>query len=258
MNSPNLSFRSRLLNGETLIGSIVTLAASETAEIMARAGFDWLFIDFEHAALDLESVQKIHIAASPHTPCVVRVPAVEEAWIKKCLDLGADGLIIPQIRTAEEAARVVRFAKYPPMGQRGVGLGRAHGYGPDFSDYVASANLDTAIILQAEHIDAVRNIEAIVAVEGIDSIFIGPFDLSASMGKLGQVQHPEVVEAIETVQKACQRAGMPLGFFGMTPDDVKPYMAKGFTLITVGVDVSYLAGGVRAAVAALRQRKTNA
>jgi 2-keto-3-deoxy-L-rhamnonate aldolase RhmA len=180
---------------------------------------------------------------------MIRVPAGDEVWLKKALDIGAAGIIVPQVNSAAQAERVVRLCKYPPEGARGVGIARAHRYGERFQDYVTNANQEVAIVVQAEHIDAVKDINAIVKVKGIDAVFIGPYDLSASMGKPGQVGDPEVRAAIERVRKACQKRSIPLGIFGVSAEAVLPYLDQGFTLIAAGVDVLFLSCAAKALLA---------
>lgn len=246
------SFRQRLKCGETLIGAMVTLPTPATAEILTDAGFDWLFIDGEHGPLDHNDVLSILQAVGDSIACIVRVPAVDEVPIKKVLDLGADGIIVPQVNTPEQAADVVRFARYAPEGERGVGLARAHRYGARFQEYLESANDHVAVIVQAEHAKAVENINAIIEVAGIDAIQLGPYDLSASLGKMGQIDDPMVTGAIDRVTNACKSAGMPLGQFGVSPSAVLPYMDKGYTLITAGVDTLFLGHAAKKVLAALR------
>lgn len=233
-------FRSRLKSGELLAGTMVTLAAPEVAELLAEVGFDWLFVDAEHSPLDPAQLQRIMQGAGKETPCLVRLPSAGDEAIKKALDSGATGIIAPQINSAHEAEAVVQMAKYAPEGQRGVGVSRAHGYGRNFQEYVSSANQEVTVVVQAEHIAAVRNIDAIAAVPGVDAVLVGPYDLSASLGKLGQVNDPEVRAAIDTVTVACLRAGVKLGIFGMTAGAVKPYIEAGYTLIVVGIDTVML------------------
>jgi 2-dehydro-3-deoxyglucarate aldolase len=233
------SFRQRLKAHELLVGTMITLGSSEVAEIMVGAGFDWLFLDAEHSALGTLELQRL-LQSAGSTPCIVRVAASAEVPIKKALDIGAAGLIAPLVNSAEQAAQVVRWAKYAPLGTRGVGIGRAHGYGLKFQEYVQQANENVAVIVQAEHSDAVKNIEAIVQVTGVDAVLVGPYDLSASLGCLGEVRHPKVTAAIEHVTQVCQAAHMPLGIFGLSAEAVKPYIEWGYTLITVGVDTVLL------------------
>ena len=245
------AFRERLRRREPLIGTIVSVGSTDVVEVLAASGFDWLFIDAEHSPLSPAVVQQMVMAAGV-VPCVVRLPGNDEAFIKQALDAGAAGIIVPLVNSAAEAASVVRRAKYPPVGIRGVGTSRALGYGYGIADYFAKANAETVVFVQAEHVDAVRAINDIVAVPGLDGIFVGPFDLSASMGKPGQVNDPEVVAAIEQVGAAARGAGLALGFFGVAPESVAPWMTRGFSLIACGVDLMMLGTKAREIVAALR------
>lgn len=246
------SFRARLRRGDLLIGTIVGLDSPEAIEILVGAGFDWLFLDAEHAPASPQSLQRLIIAAGA-TPCLVRLPTQEEIWVKRALDSGAAGIIVPQVNTAEQAATIARHAKYPPQGTRGIGIARALGYGYEVADYIARANAETVVMVQAEHIEAVRNVEAIAAVPGIDGFFVGPYDLSASMNKTGRVDDPEVVAAIDAVRRAGQARALALGIFGVSPEAVAPRIASGFTLIACGVDTLLLGNGARAVTNALRR-----
>ena len=238
-------FRQRLKSGERLVGTMVTMGTPEVAELLTSVGFDWLFLDAEHAPFSALDIQRFLQSAGAKTPCLVRLPASREVPVKKALDVGAAGIIAPMINSADQAAAVVSMAKYAPDGTRGVGLGRAHGYGLTFQEYVENANNQVTVVIQAEHIQAVENIEAIVQVEGIDAILIGPYDLSASLGRMGQVDHPDVVAAIDRVTQVCRAATIPLGVFGVTAQAVQPYIERGYTLIVAGVDTLMLAGAAQ-------------
>jgi 2-dehydro-3-deoxyglucarate aldolase/4-hydroxy-2-oxoheptanedioate aldolase len=251
MVKKNRNFAERLRDGELLIGTLLSLPSPEIAEVLAGTGFDWLFIDAEHGAFNPQQTQGMLQAASP-CPCVIRVPSSDEIWIKKALDIGANGIIVPQVNTAEQAEKIVKCCKYSPDGTRGVGIGRAHKYGIEFEDYIRNANQQTAVILQAESQEAIDNIEAIVKIEGIDAILIGPYDLSASLGKIGEVTDSVVQDAINKIAKTCQGAGIKLGFFGINADAVKPYIEKGFTLITVGVDSLFIIKSANETLAEIR------
>lgn len=233
-------FRTRLKRGDKLLGTMVTLGSPAAVEILADIGFDWLFVDGEHGPLDTGDLLGILQVADRQTPCIVRVPAADEVAIKKVLDLGAGGVIVPQVNTPEQTADVVRWSRYAPLGARGVGLARAHGYGLRFQDYMQSANEQVAVIVQAEHALAAENMEKIVKVAGIDAVLLGPYDLSASLGHTGQLDHPAVVQAIDHITKTCQAAKIPLGYFGVTAASVKPMMDRGYTLIVAGVDTLLL------------------
>lgn len=245
------SFRTRLRSGERLVAPLLTLNSPAVTEIMSAVGFDWLFIDAEHAPLEPFQMQAL-LQGAGATPCVIRLPAGDEVPIKKALDIGAAGIIAPQVNSADHARRIVQAAKYAPVGQRGLGIARAHGYGLSVREYMQRANDDTAVIVQAEHRDAVEHIREIVRVDGVDGVLIGPYDLSASLGLPGAVDHPEVTGAIERVRAACAEVGLPIGIFGVTAEAVQPYIARGFTMIVVGVDTVLMANAAAAALKAVR------
>lgn len=247
-----ISLRQRLSRNESLIGTIVTLDSPAACERLAASGFDWLFIDGEHAPLTTPAIQSLLQAMGAGCHGVVRVPTVEQVWIKKALDVGADGVIVPQIRSADDAKRVVDWSRYPPAGSRGVGYARAQGYGARFQEYVARANDDVAVILQIEHADALANLSDIAAVDGVDALFVGPYDLSFSIGTPGEVSSAKMVEAIRRVSEACRESGTAAGIFGMDADAVKHWMENGFSLIAVGIDVAFLGNAADAALAALK------
>ena len=242
------SFKTRLRNGEALIGSLVTLSSPDVAEIMALVGFDYLWIDMEHAPIDFAHVQAMIQAVGGRCPCLVRVPENSEVWIKKALDTGCDGIIVPQVKSAAEAKEAIACCLYSPAGKRSVGIARAHGYGMSFQDTVHKANEDLMIVLQVEHIEGVRNIESIVNVPGIDVIFIGPFDLSGSLGVLGQVDHPQVQEAIEEIHRHCAEARVPAGIFVVDAESAKLSIEEGFSLIALSMDSFYLWKSAKAAL----------
>jgi 2-dehydro-3-deoxyglucarate aldolase len=245
------SFRTRLRSGERLVAPLLTLNSPEVTELMSAVGFDWLFIDAEHAPLEPFQMQAL-LQGAGATPCVIRLAAGDEVPIKKALDIGAAGIIAPQVNSADHARRIVQAAKYAPIGQRGLGIARAHGYGLTVREYMQRANDDTAVIVQAEHRDAVEHIREIVRVDGVDGVLIGPYDLSASLGRPGAVDHPDVTGAIERVRAACAEVGLPIGIFGVTPEAVQPYIARGFTMIVVGVDTMLMAHGAATMLKATR------
>jgi 2-keto-3-deoxy-L-rhamnonate aldolase RhmA len=248
----NHHLRERLLEGDLLVGTIVTLPTPEVSEILATAGFDWLFVDVEHAPMGFRDAQVILQAAGNVCPCLVRVPAGEEIWIKKALDIGAAGVIVPQVHAAAQAERIVGLCKYPPEGSRGVGVARAQGYGSRLNEYIATANEQLAVVIQAESEEAVRNIDSIVRVPGVDAIFIGPYDLSSSLGKPGAVTDPEVTGAIAAVRESCSNAGVALGAFGVDALAVQPFIEQAFTLIAVGIDTLYLSRAARDVLSGIR------
>jgi 2-keto-3-deoxy-L-rhamnonate aldolase RhmA len=252
MSQPT-DFRTRLKRGDRLLGTMVTLACPSAAEILSGIGFDWLFIDGEHGPLETADLLGILQAVGDRAACLVRVPEGNEVAIKKVLDLGAHGIIVPQVNTAEQAEDVVRFSRYAPQGARGVGLARAHAYGLAFQEYVETANDRICVVVQAEHARAAENIESIVQVPGIDAVLLGPYDLSASLGQTGKLDHPSVVAAIDRITTVCRAAKMPLGYFGVTAAAVKPFLERGYTLIVVGVDTILLGVAAKRLLAELKQ-----
>ena len=248
-----MNFTQRLRQNDLLLGTMLTLPSPELAEMISSCGYDWLFMDGEHGNLSTLDWQRMLQAVAGRSAAIIRVATNSEREIKKVLDIGADGIIAPQVNTADEARHVVACCKYPPQGIRGVGLARAQGYGRNFAAYMESANDNIAVIVQAEHIDAVNNIDEIVEVDGIDAVFIGPYDLSASMGLMGQVDHPEVVEAIDRVGRACQQRDIALGYFGTTAESVQDYVRKGYHLICAGTDAGFVTAGAEETLEKLRQ-----
>lgn len=231
---------------------MVTINSPEVAELLAGVGFDWLFIDAEHAPLTMLDIQRMVQAAGKGFPCIVRLPEASEVPIKQALDIGAAGIIAPLVNSARQTENIVRLAKYAPDGSRGVGVSRAHRYGLGFQEYIDKANEDVTVIVQVEHVDAVANIESIAKVPGVDAVFVGPYDLSASLEKLGQVNDPEVQQAIEIVTRASVQAGIRLGIFGLTAEAVRPFIDRGYTLIVAGIDTMMLGSAASQLLADLR------
>jgi 2-dehydro-3-deoxyglucarate aldolase/4-hydroxy-2-oxoheptanedioate aldolase len=239
------SFARRLRAGEYLLGTIVICPAPEIVETLAGTGLDWLFIDCEHGVIDASHFVALMQAAGS-CPCVVRIPGHDPAWIGRALDAGAAGIIAPRVNTAAQARAIVAAAKYPPRGTRGMGLSRAHGFGLRHADYLRHADAETAVIIQAESRTAVKNIAAIAAVPGIDAIFIGPNDLAASLGHLGNVDALPVVRAIDRIMSTCRRADKHVGYFSVTTAGMRHALASGATLAAVSCETLLLIGAVRA------------
>jgi 2-keto-3-deoxy-L-rhamnonate aldolase RhmA len=245
------TLRSRLLARDLLIAPMITLSSPEVTEMLAGCGYDWLFIDSEHAPIEPPQIQALLRAAGP-VPCLVRVSSSDPTPIGKALDCGAAGIIVPMVNSAEQAERVVQCAKYAPMGRRGRGLARAHGYGLTLDDYSRTANDTVAVVVQAETRGSVDEIDAIVDVDGLDAVFVGPYDLASSLGHTGDVSHPDVVDAIARVRAACAAKGMPAGILGIAPADVRRYIDQGFTLIIAGIDVLMFGGAAKAFLAEVK------
>ena len=245
MPSTSASFRARLKAGEPLVGSIVTMPLAGVAEIVADAGFDWLWIDMEHGPLELQNVEAM-LRARGSAAGIVRAPANDPVWIKRILDTGADGVLLPHVSSAAGARAAVEAAYYPPRGKRSFGVSRAHGYGPRMNDYLGSSADETTVMVQIEDATAVANIDEILATDGIDAAVIGPFDLSGSLGHLGDITHADVAAAIDTVARAGRARGVPVGIFCGSAELAQGYLARGFSPIAVGVDCMLLAAAARA------------
>jgi 2-dehydro-3-deoxyglucarate aldolase/4-hydroxy-2-oxoheptanedioate aldolase len=239
--SKTLSFRTRLKDGKPLIGALVQMPLPEVAEIYVQTGYDWLFIDLEHAPMDARHALDLLTAVDSRVPCVVRVPWNDEASIKKVLDCGATGVIVPLVNNAEDARFAVGRCKYPPEGFRSVGITRAQRFDLDFESYMKRANEEIAVIVQIEHVEAVKNIDAILDVAGIDGVFVGPFDLSGSMDLPGQINHPKVQEAIGKVIQACETRDIARCIYAHTPQHAKTYMQQGYRVIGLCTDYIMLA-----------------
>ena len=231
--------------GKPTLGVVMTLPSPPAVEILARAGFDWMWLDLEHSPIDLETADRM-IQAMQGTETV---PIVRVAWnlhwlAKPVLDMGAKGVIMPWVNSKPEAVAAVQALRYPPEGVRGVGASvAARRWGLPTSEYLKVANQEILAILQIENIEAVNRIDEILTVPGIDLIFIGPNDLSASMGRLGQTTHPRVEEAIQKVLAATKKAKVPAGILGFSPDEAKRRIAQGFQFIAVASDAGLLSAG---------------
>lgn len=238
------TFADRLRDADRpLIGMWVCSGSPLVAEICAGSGLDWLLIDAEHGALGLESIQLQlqAIAAYPITP-LVRVPVNDVVLIKQYLDLGAQNLLVPMVNTPEQAAAAVSASLYPPRGVRGVGSALARGARWNkVDDYLARAHELVSVTVQIETAQAVENAEAIARTEGVAGLFIGPSDMAASMGLLGQQEHPDVVANVERTISAANAAGVPVGVNAFNPEVAERYLAHGADFVLVGADVAVLA-----------------
>lgn len=242
------SLKEKLLNKKLTIGSWITLGHPAIAEIMAKSGFDWLTVDMEHSAITLHQAQQL-IQVIELAGCVplVRVGANDANLIKRVMDAGAHGVIVPMVNTREDAMRAVNAVKYPPLGTRGVGLARAQGYGFEFESYKEWVEKESVVIAQVEHIDAVNNLEDILSVEGVDAFIIGPYDLSGSLGVPGQFDHPDVIAALERVQEVSRRMDAVSGFHIIPPEltALKEKIDLGYSFIGFSLDILFLGYGCR-------------
>lgn len=245
--------RSQLAEGRVSLGSWINTASPIVAELMSAAGFDFLTIDAEHSPVDVPQVQQLLQAVrsgNPECTPLVRVPGCDYAQIKRFMDAGAAGIICPLVNTADQAREVVAAVKYPEDkggetgagGRRGVGFCRDNGYGARLVDVVAAANRTTLVAVQIEHVAALEEIDAILAVDGVDVAFIGPYDLTASMGITAQFTHPAYLQAKRTILKACGRHGVAPGIHVVQPEPVQVSQAvrEGYRFIAYSLDITML------------------
>lgn len=238
-----MQLKSKLSQGELTIGSWITLGHPAIAEIMAAAGFDWLVLDMEHSVLELSEIQTlIQVLDGQQCPAIVRLTSNHPDQIKRVMDAGATGVMVPMVKSAADAKAAVQSVYYPPRGQRGVGLARAQGYGARFQQYRGWLEDNAVIVAMIEHVDAVKAIDEILAVDGIDAYIIGPYDLSGSMGRPGELDHPDVQSAIARVLEAGQRSGKPGGIHVIEPDqdELQRRIAAGFNFLGYGLDIRIL------------------
>jgi 4-hydroxy-2-oxoheptanedioate aldolase len=247
-------FKAALARQRPLLGLWQALANPYTAEICAGCGFDWLLFDGEHAPNTLQTLlgQLQAVGAYPVAP-VVRPPAAEAALIKQYLDIGATTLLMPMIDNAQQAERVVAATRFPPRGVRGVAssTSRASGFGAQ-ARYLQDAHETMCVLVQIESGEALEHVEAIAAVEGVDGLFIGPGDLAASLGYLGEPRHPRVQAAIADALARIARAGKPAGTFALDLPDARARLAQGVRFVSVGTDIGLLACGGRGVLDACR------
>ena len=247
-----LTFRDQLAAASRpLIGMWVCSGSTLVAEICAGSGVDWLLIDMEHSPNGLESTlsQLQAVAAYPATP-LVRVPIGDVVTLKQVLDLGAQNVLVPMVSSAAEARAVVEAVRYPPRGHRGVGSALARsGRWNRVDDYLRNADAAVSVLVQVETVQGVDAAEAIAAVDGVDGVFVGPSDLAASMGLLGEQTHPEVTAAVLRAFRAVRAAGKPVGVNAFDPAVAQSYIDAGADFVVVGADVALLARGSEALAA---------
>ncbi len=238
-----MSLKQRLTQCELTIGSWITLGHPAIAEIMASAGFDWLVLDAEHSVLELSEIQTlIQVLDGQQCPAIVRLTSNHPDQIKRVMDAGATGVMVPMIKSAADAAAAVHSVYYPPFGSRGVGLARAQSYGAGFPAYKQWLQDNAVVIVMIEHIEAVQNIDAILSVENIDAYIIGPYDLSGSMGRPGELDHPDVQAAIAQVLQAGLRHRKAGGIHVIEPDhaQLQHRIQEGFTFLGYSLDIRML------------------
>ncbi len=239
------------------IGSWITIGHFSIIEIMANAGFDWLCIDLEHSVIDYyETEQLIATIQSKGLIPFVRVGENSTRIINRVLDAGAEGIIVPQVNTKQDAIRAVQAAKYSPIGTRGVGLARAQEYGFGFEEYAKQSNDKIKVIAQIEHIDAIDNLEEILNVDGIDGTIIGPYDLSGSIGKPGEFDDPSVRKYLKCYENICKTLGKTMGYHVINPDNtlVLEKIKAGYSFIAFSLDTLFLGTLCRNQMSVLKEK----
>lgn len=237
------TLKSSLKRNHVTVGSWLTLAHPSIAEIMAKSGFDWLAVDMEHSAITISQAQQLIIVIQlcGVTP-LVRVGENTPLLIKRAMDSGAFGVIVPMVNSREDAQRAVEAVKYPPLGTRGVGLARAQGYGMEFNAYKKWLNKNSIVIVQIEHIRAIDNLEDILKVSGVDSFIVGPYDLSASLGHPGEFNKREVKDALKKVERISRLLNIPAGFHVVEPDTaaLRRKIKEGYKFLAFSLDTLLL------------------
>lgn len=247
------SFRQKCLQFERVIGTFASIPHPVAVEVTAAAGLDFLCIDWEHAQISRERIEDLIRAADMHrVPAMVRVPGHMPEWIASVLDAGAAGVLVPRVSTAAQATAAVQATRFPPVGERGVGPGRASGYGYRIPDYLKAANESLVLAIQIETAEGLANIDDIVAVEGIDVIFIGPGDLAVSIDAMGPSGMEKLEAAIHTIASTAKAAGKTVGIFRPSPDDIGKWSKAGISFFILASDTMFLGASLAAGAAAAR------
>lgn len=230
-----------LRSGRTCIGTVVTINSTVVAEILSHSGVDYLWFDLEHTTLTVEQLETLaQAAAASGVSTLARVPWNDRIAIKRVLDTGVDGVIVPEVSTADEAEHAVRASRYAPRGVRGIGLGRACGWGSRLTEYIRTADSDMLVIPMIETLDGLRNVRDIVRVDGVDGVLLGSLDLAMEMGLGDHVDHPRVEQAHRDVLAACQEAGAWCGIVTLIPESATARIRQGFRNVVLGIDIDVL------------------
>jgi 2-dehydro-3-deoxyglucarate aldolase len=244
-----MSLRQRLKNKEFSLGTWLTIGHPSIAEILCDQDFDWITLDMEHTSMTLETAQGLlNVIQGRGKKALIRVSRNDDVLVKKAMDIGSDGVIIPNICNLKDAKDAIDHTLYPPTGKRGVGLFRAQGYGYKFEKYLDWLENEAVIIGQLEHIDALENIKDILSVERIDGFIVGPYDLSASMGYPGEFNRADVKQALKGLIQACKDAGKSIGFHQVQPDPallLEKISVDGFNFAAYGTDFYFLADKIK-------------
>lgn len=252
------NLKTKLARNEVSIGSWITLAHPAIAEIMAKAGFDWLTVDLEHSVITIrEAEELIRVIDLCGVVPLVRLSVNDSVQIKRVMDAGAHGVIVPMVNSAEEAQAAVSAVYYPPRGHRGVGLARAQGYGSGFEKYNEWLNNEAIVIVQIEHIDAVMNLDAILSVDGVDGFIVGPYDLSGSLGVPGQFENRLMLDAMNKIKDFMKSYSKAAGIHVVEPDiaQLQERIKEGYVFLAYSLDIRMLNSACRPVIDLLKTLK---
>lgn len=250
----NGSFADKLLGSAPVIGTWQTFYSPYISEALCDMGFSFITVDLEHSPMDLyQAAQLVQTITLKGKAALVRLGSHDENVIKRVMDMGATGVIVANVKTAKEAASIVRAAKYPPFGTRGVGLSRAQKYGEAFSEYLEWNKGSGVVVAQIEHIDAIDNIDEILAVEGLNATLVGPYDLSGSMGYPGEFGREDVKAAVARYLEACKKYNMPAGYHVVSSDynALVPFIDDGYKLLAFCFDAKFMIDGCKSAMSGI-------
>ena len=251
-----MNLKKNLIDRQLSVGSWMSLGVPAVAEIMADAGFDWLVIDLEHTAITIgEAENLIRTVDLKGLPALVRVSANDPVQIKRVLDAGAHGVLVPSVNSVAEAQAAVSATRYPPSGTRGVGLSRAQGYGPRFKEYVEQMSDGVIVIAQIEHVTAIEQLDEILSVPGIDATIIGPYDLSGSVGRPGELEHPDVIDLLRRYEEASRVAEKAMGYHVIDPtaEALLEKVEAGYTFLALSTDFLFLGEACRSQMIRVRR-----
>ena len=247
------NFRNKCIGRSRIVGRFIAIPHPVAVEVTAQAGVDFLCIDWEHAQISRDMIENLIRAADIHrVPAMVRVPGHGAEAIAAALDSGAQGILVPRVSTAAQAAAAVNAARYPPLGERGVGPGRAAGYGYRIPEYLTHANAEIVVAVQVETAEGLTNVDTIAATDGVDVVFVGPGDLSVSIDAVGPEHADRLSQAIESVMSGSLARGKAAGIFCATPEAVDKWAALGASFFILASDTMFLGAAAAAGYAASR------
>jgi len=238
--------KEKLYSGKTSLGTWITIGSPDVVDTLKLLPLDWFLLDLEHSYFSIETARNTMLALlDTKIVPLVRVGESDQYLIKRVLDIGAYGILVPLVNTAEDAEKVVNYSKYPPLGSRGVGPVRAASYGNNLKDYVTTANDEILVGVQIETTQALANAEAIAATKGVDLVFVGPSDLTMSLGLVTDRGNQKVIDSMQSVVKICERLGKIPGTLASTADEAKKWQRLGYRFISLGSDSKYLYQGAK-------------